>query len=271
MNLADDQQVREVLENLSKVIDARVRYEQRRDQLTSLSNDRALDEAITASIGDSRPFWVAFVEVDKFKSVNDRFGYQNADVLLQRLAETLRLAAPAFPGGATPYRAHGDEFYLLGVPPSDDPYILSSIGRELNQLRAEVSKLRVRVDRGEMSCTVSIGWACLNDIDKPTTPRATLVCLERAVGEAKALGRDRVVRYSAELVGDQHESSRGDCSACRCKFSFDVKRANNRVSQDFFCPNCGARVPRVAAPDPSPGDGGSAHTGVVRLDGDPDP
>jgi diguanylate cyclase (GGDEF)-like protein len=290
MNLADDQQVQTAVERLQErlrteiqglgeMIDARVRYEQRRDQLTGLGNDRALQETITDAI-PSKNFWVAFVEVDKFKRINDEFGYQNADRLLEAIARLLGDLVHCFPRGAVAFRAHGDEFYLFGEVLANSEHVLETIARELERVCRKVEGLALVVSEPEphaeakssrvMRCTVSVGWATSTDVTaalgtrgESLTARGTLICLEQAVGEAKHQGRNRVVRYSLDHAKDPLDSPRGDCEDCRCKFSFDVRRTTNRVAEDFYCPNCGARVSRGALSSPPPL---GPQPGVVHLD-----
>jgi diguanylate cyclase (GGDEF)-like protein len=280
MKLADDDDVRRVIgdlhdqmrkaiDQLQPLVDARVAFEERRDQLTALGNDRALQEAITSLLTESKMFWVAFVEVDKFKRINDRFGYESADLLLQGVAAVLTELTECFPGTATAFRAHGDEFYLLGELPSVSSHVLDTIHETLDRARKAVRDLKVAIVSGEMNCTVSVGWACTPDFEVRDTARAALARLEQAVGEAKFLGRDRVVRYVAAAATDPLDSPRGDCAACRCKFSFDVRRASNNTQQAFFCPNCGVRIERPPEPrPPSTHDDAATQTGVVRLAGD---
>lgn len=291
MNLADDQQVqdaverfqtqfREQIKGLGEVIDARVRYEQRRDQLTGLGNDRALMETIADAI-PTKDFWVAFVEIDKFKRINDEFGYQNADRLLEAIARLLGKLVDCFPRGAAAFRAHGDEFYLFGEVPANSDHVLETIERELDSVRRKISELTLPVSDAEpqaeanhqrvMSCTVSVGWAtstsvtaALSTRGESLTARGTLICLEHAVGEAKHQGRNCVVQYSLAHTKDPLDSPRGDCSNCHCKFSFDVRRTSNRVSENFFCPNCGDRIPRDASPPPVAPQG--VQPGVVHLE-----
>ena len=84
------------LEQLRGVIRSTVRAEQLVDQLTKLSNDDALNEWIQQQLVSAANFWLAFVEVDRFKSVNDEFGYDDADELLRQIAGQLTNAATSF-------------------------------------------------------------------------------------------------------------------------------------------------------------------------------
>lgn len=278
MKLVDDAQVREAIQNLESLIQLRVQFEQRRDQLTSLRNDRALSEMIGAHLDGAKAFWIAFVEVDRFKTINDMFTYENADILLGAIASKLSEMTPCFPRGdaqhAEAFRAHGDEFYLLGELPSESEHVCEAVHRALDQTRQAIAALRIPTSDGRtMSCTVSIGWASISDLEGTVTPRSTLVCLERAVGEAKLAGRDCVRRYGPSFSSHEIITLRSDCGACRSKFSVDMKRDANLRERPLRCPNCGGEVVRPAEPAPtvSSGQGQSIEVGVVHLVAEPEP
>ena len=114
------EKIDEALRALREVVAEVVRDEQLRDQLTKLGNDHALTEWIKTTMARQTPFWIAFLEVDRFKEINDVFGYTNADTLLKRIAEQLTTASSYFPQGVTAFRAHGDEFYLAGALVEDE-------------------------------------------------------------------------------------------------------------------------------------------------------
>lgn len=87
----------------------------RTDQLTQLANRREFEEALTTQLGriDRREIdalTVAFLDLDKFKSINDEFGHEAGDALLVTLAERLRRIAGE---GETIARLGGDEIVLL--------------------------------------------------------------------------------------------------------------------------------------------------------------
>ena len=101
------------IDDLRTLIERAVRDEQLRHQLTGLPNASALDEHVQRAIDEGESFWLAFIEIDKFKTINDRFGYQRADALLCEVAGALEQAAPRFfADQATAFHAHGDEFYV---------------------------------------------------------------------------------------------------------------------------------------------------------------
>lgn len=66
----------------------------RRDELTGLSNRRGFYEALELEINRaarfSRPLGLVYIDVDNFKTINDRFGHHAGDQLLRLLSQTLR-------------------------------------------------------------------------------------------------------------------------------------------------------------------------------------
>lgn len=85
-----------------------------RDPLTGVGNRRALHERLSAAIEycavDGRPTVVAYLDLDDFKMVNDRFSHQGGDAVLTAFVASLesRFAAPD-----SLYRYGGDEFVLV--------------------------------------------------------------------------------------------------------------------------------------------------------------
>ncbi len=86
----------------------------RTDSLTSLLNGRAFtDEAVRTTAlceRNRRPVTVAYLDVDDFKQVNDRFGHARGDEVLAMVASVLRAAGRETDLVA---RIGGDEFALL--------------------------------------------------------------------------------------------------------------------------------------------------------------
>jgi diguanylate cyclase (GGDEF)-like protein len=203
-------------------------------------------------------FWLAFFEIDRFKWINDRFGYQSADALLQRVAAALESAQAYFRDTVTAFRPHGDEFYLLGGWNADAES--AALHQTLDRVRQDVAALRVGTDRGTMECTVSVGWVDTSSLaielaarNVVLTRREILSALELAVAEAK-WQKDCVVRFSSALQTDATLTLRSECSACRCKFQVNVKRSGLVEADKWWCPNCGTphRRPPVPAPDAAP-------------------
>jgi diguanylate cyclase (GGDEF)-like protein len=86
----------------------------RTDSLTGAMNSRAFGELATAELHRARryerPFTIAYVDIDDFKAVNDRFGHSSGDTLLRLVAETMKHNSRAVDVIA---RVGGDEFVIL--------------------------------------------------------------------------------------------------------------------------------------------------------------
>jgi len=238
---------------LHAAVREQLRGEQLTDRLTRLANNEALSEWLQEKVESGEDFWIAFVEIDRFKSVNDEFGYESANEFLRRLADRLSAASrDYFAEGALAFRAHGDEFYLAG-PMNAASDRQAELAAKLEHVRMDISQIQVTVEKASrpMRCTVSIGWLLAADSratsDGCTQP-AVRRQLEIAVSEAKH-ERDTVVRFTPEMHKPSNRDARGDCPACRAKFTLTVPIGGERQGT-LFCPNCGGAVerPRSVAP-----------------------
>ncbi len=94
-----------------------LRREALHDALTGLPNRRLLqirlEQAITRAHDGCRPFALVFLDLDRFKQVNDTLGHEAADQLLRQIARRLRHGVRA---QDTVARLYGDEFALLLTP-----------------------------------------------------------------------------------------------------------------------------------------------------------
>lgn len=242
--------VEEALTNLKGAVLGAIRAEQLRDRLTNLANDEALTEWTQNVIDEGVEFWAAFIEVDRFKSINDKFGYDDADILLQRIGRQLHVAAADFfPSGAVPVRAHGDEFFLVG---NLQPTLFndSALAEALDNVRRSISAIRVkhRENPEPMCCTVSIGWLLSSDaleLKSGLTTRSVRGALELAVAKAKST-RDCVVRFVPSMTRSEVADGRADCSKCGAKFSLTIPLPY-LSTEDLWCPSCGTRLGRPVA------------------------
>ncbi|PKW26222.1 sensor domain-containing diguanylate cyclase [Phycicoccus duodecadis] len=153
------------------------------DELTGLPNRRVLRAQLATEVERShrhgRPLCLAALDLDHFKSVNDRFGHAAGDQVLRELGRRLGAASRE---GEVLARVGGEEFAWLMPETGPDE------AREAaERLRREVSD---RPFAGVGRLTLSIGVAALRaDTDPATLTREA----DRALYEAKHAGRDRVV------------------------------------------------------------------------------
>lgn len=154
------------------------------DPLTGLLNRRGLAPRLARETARLRRFGeqyaVLAVDVDRFKSVNDRHGHAAGDAVLVRLGALLRDTARDVD---TVARLGGEEFCLL-LPHCDLEGARQAAERLCGEVRQAVWP---QLDR---PLTVSVGVALAESAD--ATPNAVLERADAALLRAKALGRDRV-------------------------------------------------------------------------------
>lgn len=82
------------------------------DSLTGIYNRLAFQHELARRIGEegTRPFCLAFIDVDRFKNANDLYGHAMGDALLQEMASRLTASLPP---NAIAYRMGGDEFIIF--------------------------------------------------------------------------------------------------------------------------------------------------------------
>lgn len=92
----------------------RIRYLARTDSLTKLPNrmqfQHLLQRAIARSRRDGKSLYLFYIDIDRFKDINDTFGHPAGDATLETVAE--RLTA-ALPGKSVIGRLAGDEFAVI--------------------------------------------------------------------------------------------------------------------------------------------------------------
>jgi diguanylate cyclase (GGDEF)-like protein len=121
------------------------RHEALTDSLTGLGNRRLFDERLASEVerSDRRqlPLSVCLIDLDGFKSINDRFGHPVGDQALTAVASTLRRGGEAF-------RYGGDEFALV-LPEHDESEateIVNAVSARVRDL--EVQGVRLSISHG---------------------------------------------------------------------------------------------------------------------------
>jgi diguanylate cyclase (GGDEF)-like protein len=108
-----------------------------RDALTGLANRRHFETRLTAACGQAGEFSILYIDLDKFKAVNDSYGHGTGDILLQLVAERLRGAVR---GGDLIARIGGDEFAILQSAPSTEA-TARALATRINQDMAAVFEI----------------------------------------------------------------------------------------------------------------------------------
>jgi diguanylate cyclase (GGDEF)-like protein len=166
------------------------------DPLTGLLNRRAFladaESLLQQQVARDRPIAVLLIDLDHFKSINDRFGHTVGDKVLQIFAKTTRagLRQTDLVG-----RLGGEEFtVVLADAGMDNAYLVA------DRLRKAFTAAAAVVDGEMIYATASIGVSVIID---PRQDLAKLITLaDQALYLAKARGRNRVEVAPIE-VADQ--------------------------------------------------------------------
>jgi diguanylate cyclase (GGDEF)-like protein len=166
-----------------------------RDELTGLLNRRAIVrkavEYLTRAREAKGTLIIGLIDLDHFKSINDRFGHAVGDQLLQRFAAALRTALHT----REIFGRYGGEEFLVLFPDST----MDEARQSAERLRASLRDQRMRIDDQDVSVTLSLGLAGYEAGDvlfDQVARRADI-----ALYVAKTQGRDRVEIYNPARHG----------------------------------------------------------------------
>ena len=174
-----------------KEIEQQLRHAARHDPLTGLANRTRLDELLARVAarrhGDGPCAALLFVDLDRFKLINDSLGHAVGDQVLVEVSARLRRCLR--PGDHL-CRFGGDEFVVLldGLPEPD------AAERVAERMLASLREPLALPGQPPLTVSASIGLAPLDG-----TPSQALQAADLALYRAKAGGRARLARYSREL------------------------------------------------------------------------
>lgn len=200
-----------------------------KDSLTGLLNRKTFDEKFSRMINkstdmvtpatdnerrmspDARTQWLAVVDIDHFKRVNDKFGHLYGDEVLILVANILR---SAFRSHDRVFRFGGEEFVVL----------LRSA--TLDDARMIFERFRTSVESYHFpqvgQVTVSIGFTSIG----AETPVVILGHADQALYHAKENGRNRVCYYN-ELCDQGLIETVKESSASEAEFFFDEEPSSD--------------------------------------------
>ncbi|MFL5286723.1 MAG: PleD family two-component system response regulator [Rhodopila sp.] len=155
------------------------------DPLTGLYNQRYLHRHLSGLIGtgQGRQLAILMIDVDHFKSVNDRFGHATGDQALRLIADSLRLNTRVFDSVA---RYGGEEFVV--VMPGTGPEEACTAAERLRHA-VEGIEFAAAAD-SRIPLTISVGVACTST--EASAPDVLLKAADTALYEAKRKGRNKV-------------------------------------------------------------------------------
>jgi diguanylate cyclase (GGDEF)-like protein len=162
-----------------------------RDTLTGLLNRKTFEHQFAklqavpreAHADQGSASWIGLVDIDKFKSINDRFGHVFGDEVLLLVSQIIQRS---FRSVDKSYRFGGEEFAILLQGTTEE-----ITARVLERLRAAVDQHRFPQVG---SVTISVGWTRIRQSD---TPVNAIERADAALYHAKHSGRNLVFQHEA--------------------------------------------------------------------------
>jgi diguanylate cyclase len=161
----------------------------RTDGLSGLLNrshwESVVAEEFARARRSARPLALVMLDVDHFKSINDRFGHPVGDEAIRRVAGLVRASIRASDVAG---RYGGEEFCVLLPDTSlEDAHVVAE------RIRRTIESASIEAAGHAIRCTVSLGVA-VADIGAPVAdPQPWIERADRALYRAKAEGRNRTV------------------------------------------------------------------------------
>ena len=165
----------------------------RTDDLTGLLNHGTFKDRLTRSVATREPFGIVMIDLDQFKTVNDRLGHQAGDRLLREIAGSI-VASGRETDAA--FRYGGDEFAV--ILPRSDSHGLEVVANRIQAAVGAVGAPGSPWAAGGLRVSASIGTAAF-----PADGDAAdelLLAADRACFVAKRRGGGRVATASEGLA-----------------------------------------------------------------------
>ncbi|WP_449536285.1 GGDEF domain-containing protein [Ferdinandcohnia sp. Marseille-Q9671] len=154
----------------------------KRDYLTNLLNHRSFQENVRKELEKGHDFYLVLTDIDKFKSINDKYGHVMGDKVLHQIGALLTTIVPENQGKV--FRYGGEEFALI---------LYTSKHFEVNKLLIEIKQTvsnHVFFCEGEdFSVTMSFGTCKQNG----ENPDQLVEKVDKLLYEAKDRGRNQIV------------------------------------------------------------------------------
>lgn len=166
------------------------------DALTGLLNRSGLSDWLQANWrgGSEDEAAVLFLDLDRFKQINDAMGHDSGDQVLRTLA---RRFAAILPVGGALCRWGGDEFLVLLAGGPAGRQQVTALGARLIAQAA----LPIQIGADSLSLGLSIGAAFYPE--DAADAKEAIHAADLAVAEAKRLGRGGMVIYSESFAENQ--------------------------------------------------------------------
>ena len=171
-------------------------YQASHDPLTELQNRRAFERCLTEALPDNKAnYFLCFIDLDYFKTINDSCGHAAGDDILIKVANILKNNIRYID---TVARLGGDEFAIL----------LKDLNVEkamsiANKVKSQIHRLSYTLENEVFYLSASIGIA---QKTTQTTISELLHCADVACATAKNAGRNIVKTYDINFELEQTDT-----------------------------------------------------------------
>lgn len=194
-----------------------------RDALTGCYNRRAffdlLEDMFRQAARSNTDLACVMVDIDYFKSVNDRFGHAVGDEAIRMVSEILNACETV---GAIVGRYGGEEF-CVALPNTD----LSSCQAIAEEFRSKIKHASPGFFGKDVTITASFGVA-VAEVEM-TNASQLLEHADKALYTAKENGRDRVVTWLEHNDLNHEEQERNKQAVQETADDYDVLKHNNNI------------------------------------------
>ncbi len=168
-----------------KAAEERLRFQALHDEMTGLANRSRFLERVEEEVRNARetgaPFCLCVCDIDRFKSVNDRYGHQSGDEVLVFFAGLL---STYLDGDCMAGRMGGDEFHIV-FPATQ----LNKAISKLEEIRGRLAERTFHSSKGPFTVSASFGVA---QMEAAMGASSLLETADQALYRAKERGRNCV-------------------------------------------------------------------------------
>lgn len=180
-----------------KYVEATLEHQATHDRLTNIPNHALFVELVAHALARNERTGLAtavvFIDLDRFKSINDTFGHVGGDEVLMEVAHRLRSHLRP---GDTVGRFAGDEFTVL----IEDLPAHEAVARSQEVVDRILAALRVPVPLGDRIAPITASAGLAVAVPGDGTVAADLIRhADVAMYRAKSEGKDRASRFDADL------------------------------------------------------------------------
>lgn len=198
--------IKKYLEETKPILESRMLMDVLRqrnlvDGLTGLYNRKYLDEFVEKTmpkeLAQDTSYAVMFLDIDYFKMINDTYGHDAGDAILQKLSKTMQ---ENITNDEFIIRFGGEEFLIIMKNPTEQS--AKELAKTINE---EFASLVFTFNNESFSKTVSIGYAFF-----PQDTDQFWKCIKYAdlcLYEAKETGRNKVIRFTKDILKNGEKSN----------------------------------------------------------------